>query len=442
MGLDAAVRAAANLSGRQNMKHLIQSVAQRKEASPSQKNSAGPKGMAGAPPAYGIELADRPSPKRENRTGLPDRLKAGIEALSGLSMDAVRVHYNSPRPAELQALAYTQGPEIHVAPGQEGHLAHEAWHVVQQAQGRVRPTVQTKAGMSINKDPVLEHEADMMGAKALQAAPGDGIAQRMANDGAPQSQTPQLEAHGDAHNGDSQETQDLATNYFPKKSHAARPQHWPAGTGFSQSMSLQLVPKDINRSWTFTIAGDKIVNSAALRNTRSVAWPLNKLTNNGLDSSYLGGHLFKAEYGGHDDITNVVPWIQTAENKYATFEKAYKRGTEQAAAAANSGAATTTVDVSASFKDEKYLHANDIKGYRPQGSAVQKPKIAKIVNRTLSLIPVKVSSKDSLGNAVQMGSNDLGHVAPNPDGLQALVQQPDTYLVDIETDVDRIESLG
>ncbi|HCC51392.1 MAG TPA: hypothetical protein DEQ30_04490, partial [Porphyromonadaceae bacterium] len=72
-----------------------------------------------------------------NKTGLPDDLKTGIENLSGYSMDDVRVHYNSGKPAQLQALAYTQGTDIHVAPGQEKHLPHEAWHVVQQKQGRV-----------------------------------------------------------------------------------------------------------------------------------------------------------------------------------------------------------------------------------------------------------------------------------------------------------------
>jgi hypothetical protein len=78
---------------------------------------------------------------RANNTGLPDQLKSGIESLSGLSMDHVRVHYNSAQPAQLNALAYAQGSDIHLAPGQERHLPHEAWHVVQQAQGRVRPTL-------------------------------------------------------------------------------------------------------------------------------------------------------------------------------------------------------------------------------------------------------------------------------------------------------------
>jgi hypothetical protein len=102
-----------------------------------------------------------------NRTALPDRLKSGIEALSGISLDNVRVHRNSAKPAALDALAYAQGSDIHLAPGQERHLPHEAWHIVQQAQGRVRPTRQLKSGTPINDDAALEREADRMGAEAL-----------------------------------------------------------------------------------------------------------------------------------------------------------------------------------------------------------------------------------------------------------------------------------
>jgi Domain of unknown function (DUF4157) len=106
-------------------------------------------------------------PKTKNQTGLPDNLKSGVESLSGMSMDSVRVHYNSAQPAQLNALAYAQGSDIHLAPGQEQHLPHEAWHVVQQAQGRVQATMQMKDGVPVNDDTGLEHEADVMGAKAL-----------------------------------------------------------------------------------------------------------------------------------------------------------------------------------------------------------------------------------------------------------------------------------
>ena len=102
-----------------------------------------------------------------NNTGLPDQLKSGIENLSGYSMDDVQVHYNSSKPAQLQAHAYAQGTDIHLGPGQAKHLPHEAWHVVQQKQGRVKPTRQLKSKVNINDDAGLEKEADVMGASAL-----------------------------------------------------------------------------------------------------------------------------------------------------------------------------------------------------------------------------------------------------------------------------------
>jgi hypothetical protein len=106
--------------------------------------------------------------QQNNNTGLPDQLKSGIENLSGHSMDDVKVHYNSEKPAQLQAHAYAQGTDIHMASGQEKHLPHEAWHVVQQKQGRVQPTQQLKGEIEINDDENLETEADQMGEKATQ----------------------------------------------------------------------------------------------------------------------------------------------------------------------------------------------------------------------------------------------------------------------------------
>lgn len=107
-----------------------------------------------------------PAQRQENRTGLPDGLKAGIEALSGTDLSDVRVHRNSSQPAQLNALAYAQGNEIHLGPGQDHHLPHEAWHVVQQREGRVQPTMQM-GGVDINDDAGLEAEADRMGDEAL-----------------------------------------------------------------------------------------------------------------------------------------------------------------------------------------------------------------------------------------------------------------------------------
>lgn len=116
--------------------------------------------------AEGVQMkSDTVCQQKPNNTGLPDNLKAGVESLSGFSMDDVKVHYNSSQPATVQALAYTQGTDIHVAPGQERHLPHEAWHVAQQLAGRVEPTTEV-GGMPVNDNIDLEHEADVMGARA------------------------------------------------------------------------------------------------------------------------------------------------------------------------------------------------------------------------------------------------------------------------------------
>lgn len=144
--------------------------------------------MVIAPRAYGIEFLDsargatqallpgadevvqRRAPAGARPGGLPDGLRDGVERLSGLAMDDVRIHRGSPEPARIGALAFTRGRDIHVGPGQERHLPHEAWHVVQQRQGRVAPTMQM-AGVGINDDAGLEREADTMGARALSQGP-------------------------------------------------------------------------------------------------------------------------------------------------------------------------------------------------------------------------------------------------------------------------------
>ena len=103
--------------------------------------------------------------KQTNRTGLPDNVKRGVEYLSGVDISDVRVKYNSPEPAKVNALAFAQGNNIHVAPRQEKHIAHEAWHTVQQKQGRVKAT-KSVSGKSINDSHSLEREADIMGKRA------------------------------------------------------------------------------------------------------------------------------------------------------------------------------------------------------------------------------------------------------------------------------------
>lgn len=89
--------------------------------------------------------------EKANNTGLPCNLKSGIEILSGYSMSDVKVNYNSDKPAQLNALAYAQGTDIHIATGQE-HFPDEAWHMAQQKQRRAKPTSNTNLKIEVNND--------------------------------------------------------------------------------------------------------------------------------------------------------------------------------------------------------------------------------------------------------------------------------------------------
>lgn len=110
----------------------------------------------------------------ENQTGIPDRVKQRMEDSFNTDFSSVRVHADSAKAPEVGALAYTQGSDIHFAPGQfkpdtsagQQLLGHELTHVIQQQEGRVQPTTEI-GGMAVNDNPALEHEADVRGAHAV-----------------------------------------------------------------------------------------------------------------------------------------------------------------------------------------------------------------------------------------------------------------------------------
>lgn len=104
-------------------------------AAPSPRLALEKAGSPPAPSALASAASSQLTPVHHPGTtpekpGLPDHLRAGVESISRLTLDDVRVHYNSPEPSRHQALAYTKGRDIHLGPGQEKHLPHEAWHAV------------------------------------------------------------------------------------------------------------------------------------------------------------------------------------------------------------------------------------------------------------------------------------------------------------------------
>ncbi len=107
---------------------------------------------------------------------LADAMRAKFERRFGVPMDDVQVYRNSPKPAQLGALAYAKGTDVFIGPGQEQHLEHELGHVVQQKFGLVKPTT-TIDGLPVNLDQGLEQRADMLSIHGNQAAQGDCVVQ-------------------------------------------------------------------------------------------------------------------------------------------------------------------------------------------------------------------------------------------------------------------------
>ena len=102
---------------------------------------------------------------------LPEEVRARMERAFGADFSAVRIH-EGPQAEAMGALAYTQGDDIHFAPGRydpvgpagQELLGHELAHVVQQREGRVAQPQGKDA--PVNADAALEAEADALGARA------------------------------------------------------------------------------------------------------------------------------------------------------------------------------------------------------------------------------------------------------------------------------------
>jgi Domain of unknown function (DUF4157) len=104
---------------------------------------------------------------------LPIRTQQQMQRAFNHDFSDVRV-FESPRAANLDALAFAQGNQLHFQPGQydpwspqgQALLGHELAHVVQQRSGQVRASTMTPQGEGINDDVELEREAQEAGQRA------------------------------------------------------------------------------------------------------------------------------------------------------------------------------------------------------------------------------------------------------------------------------------
>ncbi|OKH39735.1 hypothetical protein NIES2119_05660 [[Phormidium ambiguum] IAM M-71] len=142
---------------------------------------------------------------------MPEAVQQKMETAFGADFSGIRIH-EGPQAKAMNAIAYTQGENIHFQPGkyqpetQSGQelLGHELTHVVQQKAGRV--TAPQRKAVPINADINLETEADLLGAKAARgeqvqiagASVSQGLINRdlknVAEPAKPKAATPEIEA--------------------------------------------------------------------------------------------------------------------------------------------------------------------------------------------------------------------------------------------------------
>lgn len=114
-------------------------------------------------------------PETPPNKDLPGDLQSKMENAFSTDFSKVNIHKASQKALNLNALAFTQGENIHFAPGQfnpgsetgRNLIGHEFTHVMQQRNGTVKPTSVLGKGLNLNDDRGLENEADNLGKKAV-----------------------------------------------------------------------------------------------------------------------------------------------------------------------------------------------------------------------------------------------------------------------------------
>lgn len=139
------------------------------------------------------------------------------------------------------------------------------------------------------------------------------------------------------------------------------------GNHLVSKLLIQRKPADING--TFPLNYDntgKLLNAGAARATtgRRTAIINAQLTKGWVSPNNLqltGGHLFKREFGGPDDDTNVVPWMTSNEAAFGVTEDEYRAAADKdaAAAAKSNQPFTATVKTNATFVDRPDLQLTD-----------------------------------------------------------------------------------
>jgi antitoxin component HigA of HigAB toxin-antitoxin module len=139
---------------------------------------------------------------------MPEEVQANMEHSFGEDFSDVQIHDNSTKAEDLGAKAFTQGKDVHFAPGEfqpdskEGQelIGHELTHVVQQKECKVHGS-EVHGKKMVNQDPALEKEADDAGKLASEgkevkvSGMGSGVMRKKKNDQAYTDALKRIEAY-------------------------------------------------------------------------------------------------------------------------------------------------------------------------------------------------------------------------------------------------------
>jgi hypothetical protein len=125
--------------------------------------------------AKGAKNSFSPPASTNSNKNVPAQLQSKLESSFGQDFSNVSIHANSQQAVQMNARAYTQGEQIHFAPGEfnpnsktgQHLIGHEFAHIAQQRAGVVKPTKVLPKGIAINDNQNLEQEADVLGKKAI-----------------------------------------------------------------------------------------------------------------------------------------------------------------------------------------------------------------------------------------------------------------------------------
>ncbi len=215
---------------------------------------------------------------------------------------------------------------------------------------------------------------------------------------------------------------------------------------------IQCKPNNIKKNHKLKLnRNGEIQNEEAGRVDPPVSYPMNTLIALRIidHDDVKGGHLFKREYGGPDDYSNVVTWSERSEKAFTVFEDDYLKLARQDAEAANK-TVTYKVQTEANFGNAGVTKADLFTGpNQPRGKDADnaRHKVWSLTKKSLETVPTSVDvSLNDLSEA-KIFSRDSSKmlatkVTPSAANAQTQVQNIIDGVADdrIQRALDRLQS--